>query len=222
MNSNKLIKTYKTPVNYYKNYIHLYNTCKKVLCYSEDDEVLKNMCYELYNEDITNYSEWKLVNGYGICSMFYYKLKENLIKIKNSELELTDVLDIAYKEFQEGLITKIKTSNKDLDDPRIKESVAELSRLDGVYGIYFLYSEEGNLGYIGRSYNLLQRIPTSLSSRELYNFKYAITETMSDANIYEAYYIAKLKPFLNGDLVTGDDTTLELPELKFSKMFYYK
>lgn len=218
-----VLKGYKKPVNFYKNGMHLYNACKKLLGYECDDEVLKKICLDLYKEDINNYMTENLANGNGVCTFFYFEARDTLDKIKSKEISLQDVLKNTFDKFNNYKAYSELKIKKELSEGRNAETSEELNYLMYKAGVYLLYSEEGNLGYVGRSYNLSNRIPSSLKERGLHYFKYAVTKSKSDANIYEAYYIAKYKPFLNGDMVTDDECTIELPELEFSnKLFYYE
>ena len=87
----------------------------------------------------------------------------------------------------------------------------------GNYGVYFIYDENNEIAYIGKSLtNTIKRSIESVKERQLYNFKkieYRYPKTKSDVGIYEAYYIAKYKPKKNNDLVFEDELTIELPEL---------
>jgi hypothetical protein len=45
--------------------------------------------------------------------------------------------------------------------------------------------------------------------------EYAIFHTEADMNLYEIYFINKLKPYLNVDDKTGDELTVMLPDVEF-------
>ena len=75
----------------------------------------------------------------------------------------------------------------------------------GHYGVYFIYDENNEIAYIGKSLtNTIKRSIESVKERQLRNFskiEYRYPKTKSDVGIYEAYYIAKYKPKKNNDLV---------------------
>ncbi len=93
----------------------------------------------------------------------------------------------------------------------------------GIFGIYFIYDNAGNLAYIGKSSScVVTRSIASATERKLIDFlriEIRETKTKSDIAIYEAYYISKFKPYCNNDLIFEDETTLSLPELPVIKTF---
>lgn len=91
-------------------------------------------------------------------------------------------------------------------------------------GIYRLYSGE-NIVYIGKSYNLRDRIPSSFGERFFKDnnidfIDYAITNK-ADADIYEMYYISLYKPELNGGKHL-DLPSMVLSDLDFSNTINLK
>lgn len=86
------------------------------------------------------------------------------------------------------------------------------------YGIYFIYDENEELIYIGKSKNLFERLANSLRERGGDKYSFALTKTKSDYHLYEIYYIAKLEPKLNVDSAEQDELTVTLPELEFSEI----
>lgn len=86
------------------------------------------------------------------------------------------------------------------------------------YGIYFIYDENEELIYIGKSKNLFERLANSLRERGGDKYRFALTKTKSDYHLYEIYYIAKLEPKLNVDSAEQDELTVTLPDLEFSVM----
>lgn len=85
------------------------------------------------------------------------------------------------------------------------------------HGVYFIYDNNGELKYIGKSVNgVIDRSLESVKERELFNFskiEYRYPNTKSDVGVYEAYYIAKYKPEKNNDMVFEDELSIELPNL---------
>ncbi|MEW4230591.1 hypothetical protein [Priestia megaterium] len=91
------------------------------------------------------------------------------------------------------------------------------------HGVYFIYDDDGKIAYIGKSNScVVSRCFKSVEERGLYSFskiEIRCTPTMSDANIYEPYYIAKYKPYLNSEFMHNDETTIILPTLEATKTF---
>lgn len=84
-------------------------------------------------------------------------------------------------------------------------------------GCYFIYDNDGELVYIGKSNsNLYERSCTSAQDRtngdfskiELYSMP-----THANTNIYELYFIAKYNPKFNSDSRCADYPTFELPKI---------
>lgn len=86
------------------------------------------------------------------------------------------------------------------------------------YGIYFIYDDNEELIYIGKSKNLFERLANSLRERGGDKYSFALTKTKSDYHLYEIYYIAKLEPKLNVDSAEQDELTVTLPGLEFSEI----
>ena len=77
-----------------------------------------------------------------------------------------------------------------------------INRLMSKSGVYFLYDEDKNLIYIGKSNDLYSRIQSSIRVRKASNVSIILTNNEADTNILEVYYICKEKPILNTDLFT--------------------
>lgn len=92
----------------------------------------------------------------------------------------------------------------------------DMKKVRRMPGVYFLYNNKKTIIYIGKSNTLGERIPSSIRERKAFRYSYAITETASDAGVYEMYFIAKFKPKLNTDGKYPDKTTIELPELELT------
>lgn len=87
------------------------------------------------------------------------------------------------------------------------------------YGIYFLYNQDKQLIYIGKSVSGLEyRSTQSTINKNAEYIQFHYPKTKSDTNIYELYFISKYKPLSNKGEKEIDDTTLELPELKHSEI----
>ena len=90
------------------------------------------------------------------------------------------------------------------------------------YGLYFIYDEEEDLVYIGKSSScLLTRSFQSVKERNVLSFsriEFRECNAKSDIAIYESYYISIHKPKFNSDLVFEDMPSVTLPELNVSKV----
>lgn len=93
--------------------------------------------------------------------------------------------------------------------------------LDGIIdkcGIYKLYDDEQQLVYIGKSYTLGLRIQKSLKERNCKYYSYCIVGSKKKADIYELYYISKLKPKYNIKDIDYDISKFNVEELVFSSI----
>ncbi len=111
----------------------------------------------------------------------------------------------------------IKSKGKVVLEP-LEETTQLLFGLYGQVGIYRLYDENKNLIYIGKSYNLCDRIPSSANSKKAHYFSYCVLNNKADTDIYELYYINKLKPPKNLDGGHDDTPSTVLPELIFTNI----
>jgi len=90
-----------------------------------------------------------------------------------------------------------------------------------VYRIYY----KSKIVYVGRTNNIEKRISQHMLNGKLINIlkvskvEFAELETESDMNLYELYYILKLKPDLNTKDFAKDELTIELPDLPFREFF---
>lgn len=87
-----------------------------------------------------------------------------------------------------------------------------------MYYIYLYYCNK-NLLYIGKTVNSKQRFKAHKSSshwfKEATHIHIGKCATRADMNIYEIYYINKLKPKYNISSVTNSTPSFMLPELNF-------
>lgn len=97
----------------------------------------------------------------------------------------------------------------------IEKLINSLCNVVNSSGVYRIYNYQKEIIYIGKSYNLASRIPSSLKERKGCAFDYTIIDNKADTDIYEIYYISKLQPILNVASNNGDKPTVTLPELKF-------
>lgn len=97
----------------------------------------------------------------------------------------------------------------------IEKLINSLCNVVNSSGVYRIYNYQKEIIYIGKSYNLASRIPSSLKERKGCAFDYTIIGNKADTDIYEIYYISKLQPILNVASNNEDKPTVTLPELKF-------
>lgn len=85
-------------------------------------------------------------------------------------------------------------------------------------GIYLFYDEFQNLVYLGKSSNLHKRIKVSLIGKDVYYFRFALTNSDADAVIYEQYYMSKIPQPKYNAAYPHEDSLLSLPELCFTNI----
>lgn len=96
--------------------------------------------------------------------------------------------------------------------------LADFKKYARVYGVYFIYGEQKELLYVGKSKNLFERLSNSLREKKGAYYSFAVTDTNADSHLYEIYYISKLKPSMNKDSVEEDGLTVTLPDLNISEL----
>jgi hypothetical protein len=85
----------------------------------------------------------------------------------------------------------------------------------GKHGLYFLYNQEYELMYVGKSENLGSTMLDTIWENNINGFvSVALTKTISDTHIYEPYYIVKYNPLLNSHIKNVDSLSVSLPELE--------
>lgn len=89
-------------------------------------------------------------------------------------------------------------------------------------GVYKLYDKKKKLIYIGRSKNLLDRVPSSAKERGASYFSVIICNSIADSFILEPYLITKLNPPLNSEFKTKHKPTFTLKVPKQTKLFSFK
>ncbi len=200
---------------YFKSLEHLQNFCLKngkfgekvlsvILQLGEEAikeneiarDIMSKFTYLLKFEQEKNYS--KLMD---ICH-----LARDFSEKKGDLKSLVKKYNIFEDDFSKGIIAFFEYEDYSITN----EFIETLEKLEYLIGLYFLYNENKELIYIGKSKNLGSRILTSTKERKAFYLKYKETHTKSDANILELYYIAKYKPSLNSDSKENDDTTLNL------------
>lgn len=96
-----------------------------------------------------------------------------------------------------------------------------------MYYIYKFLNKNNQLIYIGKTIEVKRRYFQHLheggwKKSEISKILYAECLSKSDMNIYEYYYINKLKPLYNKSLVNIDMPTIILPELEFKPYYFSK
>jgi len=98
-----------------------------------------------------------------------------------------------------------------------KMMLKTLQQLQDKYGVYKLYDIDKKLLYIGKSYTLSNRLTASIKEQHAFYCKTMITDTQSDANLLEIYYISEEKPINNDAGFTFDKlSVLVKHKYKFS------
>jgi hypothetical protein len=146
-------------------------------------------------------------NIYFTLENTYKNVIEEIRQLKSGEIVLSKCLNI----FDHFSILEEDELISSLEDASFSDEFFDfLSVLKNKSGLYFLYDSFMNLLYIGKSYKLDTRIPSSIKERKPIFVSVMITENESDANILEPYYIAKMCPSLNGDMSTIDKPLVEV------------
>ena len=161
---------------------------------------------------------------------------ENIVKFTNNPSAIS--FDTVFKSFELGIkydlhYLRTKPEEGDVYYPHLFEILEgspkffqwniayytkpNIPKEDNI-GCYFIYDNDGELVYIGKSNsNLYERSCTSAQERTKGNFSkielYSMP-THADTNIYELYFIAKHNPKFNSDSRCIDNPTFELPKLK--------
>lgn len=198
---------------YFKSAFHFSNYCYKYIDLSDSDLEAMLSIYD------------RAVEGDQTCLHLINRFTALLKFDINNKTEINKILFIArencYGDFSvNAAIRRAKIFQPDFENARniLKDEDYQITdeffkimeELVYVCGLYFLFDENKELIYIGKSRNLSSRVPKSIKERKGFYLKYKLTSTMSDANILELYYISKLKPKLNKDSKESDDTTFEI------------
>lgn len=203
--------------SFFKNPVHFINYCTKI--YKGEGLVherlsakfLDYFAWSLIHEDVFK-SQWvkppyailiTSLKGTDETLKLDYTLGEyldELILLREGKIGLKDSNHISkfehYPIGDRGM--QINTSGLNPSAVRIFDVLKDR------YGVYKFFDADYKLLYIGKSYHLGERIPTSLRGRKATYFSYIITETQADANILEQYFIATEKPLSNGEGLTID------------------
>mgnify|MGYP001209314387 CR=1 FL=1 len=184
-----------------------------------NDESVKLKLMKLGLRKPTNVLTWKVANcDFQNVPQLIEELDHTLAKY-HQIFDLENVNRLKSK-FADIFITKtffdpqLEDTNT-IEGIEVRKSFLEdMEKVKFKAGVYFLYNDNKELIYIGKSSDLGSRIPTSIRDRKATKYSYALTKTFSDAGIYEMYYISKLKPKLNVEGNFPDYPTVKLPDLK--------
>lgn len=221
----KIFKNKNIELNtYYRNMIlslsNIYNFYK----YLEEQNVLKQYPNRFNNilEFCKNGNMKSLVIQirYENFLIEKYKIKEKDFDIEEYNIDFlnnkNNITNIYYPKLLEVITINTATDKAYL----IKENTF----IDNIkYGIYFIYDENNELIYIGKSISdVSNRCFASIKERRIYKFskiEIRIPNSISDVGIYEAYYISKHKPKLNKDLKLKDIISIKLQDIPIGKIY---
>ena len=99
-----------------------------------------------------------------------------------------------------------------------EKALRELSKLKNCYGIYFILNDKEQLLYIGKSKNLMGRIPSSLREKQGSKFAYLLVSQSADIHILEPYLILKHKPPKNIEFIEQGNTSYDIEEPPISNI----
>lgn len=188
-------EVYSFGLRFSKDAESLLNALKSIESIISDYKKMFSMTFEEIEKcDLNKYFEPKRFN-------LEQKTKSENEKKKN---KLKSQVDTAFR-----------WSGYHIDKEKLVNNLCDVIDVSGVYRIY---NNNNELLYIGKSYNLASRIPSSMKERRGFAFDYAIIENKADTDIYEIYYICKLQPPLNEASNTGDIPTIVLQDIEFSKI----
>lgn len=199
---------------YFKTLRHFSNFCLKYGYFRK--ETLENVLFigekaingDELCQDVVNKITFLLKDGQDENMNQLIPIGEMLKEFKKGK-ELKDLV-LKYNIFSLERKIEVETFFRNEAYVPTQEFINTLEYLTYVHGLYFLYDENKNLIYIGKSKNLGSRILNSVKERQGFYLKYKLPLTKSDTNILELYYISKLKPVLNSESKEVDDTTFEI------------
>lgn len=139
-------------------------------------------------------------------SIFYLTLVKNLNPILIYNREINNHLEkLQLKNFDNYNNAKFENLNKKVFFNKSYISKTELEKIPNTTGIYFIYNENKELMYIGKTIHLNSRITDHLTGRTntndiCHNFnyiKYIEIDNNDLLGLYETYFINSYKPKLN-------------------------
>src|SRR5699024_6851021 len=194
----------------------LYNIIEYAWSVEEDEKLLHEM--KFYNTHLP------------VSTLTWYAFNEDYSDVKNY-IKFAESLINQYRVFVRAISNdNVKSDNpymnlifrkntfeiSDFIKQKIEKNVTDgfvrdMESIKNDSGVYFLYDRKMKLIYVGKSIRLGERIVSSIGERKAHYYEYAKTKTKSDTNVYESYYISKLKPKKNVEGKYPDKLTVELP-----------
>ena len=170
--------------------------------------------------EIVSWEFKKLASNKKMLKKFYDTktkvLAEAKLFVKNPNKLLTDKCKTFF-----NYCKKSKKKKNKLKIHKTKFSKSAEKALEGlltVAGVYFIFDKHKRLNYIGKSYDLGNRLIDSIEERKGHYFSYMKTKSRIDADILEPYMIWLKKPTLNSEFVTNDKPSFKLKVPRMSKV----
>jgi hypothetical protein len=138
------------------------------------------------------------------------ELKE-VLKFENSD----SLKHFLAKLEKDNWITRSNKLNRNFVDIKLTDKFFSLIKQTAYYYLYRLYFNN-EIVYIGKTNNLKERLSQHKKDKE-FNFYDYYVGNKSDINLYEIYYIEKLKPIHNKDCKSKSKLNTQLKELEFIK-----
>ena len=170
--------------------------------------------------EIVSWEFKKLASNKKMLKKFYDTktkvLAEAKLFVKNPNKLLTDKCKTFFNYCKKS---KKKKNKLKIHKTKFSKSAEKtLESLLTVAGVYFIFDKRKRLNYIGKSYDLGNRIVDSIEERKGHYFSYAKTKSRIDADILEPYMIWLKKPPLNSEFVTNDRPSFKLKIPRVSRM----
>ena len=218
----------KNIINEFENVVNLLENLKNYFVIKYYNSILDVICgYFKAEEFDTAFSHLKdflnKIDNFFKGEIDFYYITTSLNTMLNLEVEFTEQFilneDARKSVFYPSRIRAVEFIEEE-------EKIYTINEIDvnykNKYGVYFIYDDKNELVYIGKSTScLLSRALKSAEERKTLNFsKIELRECInkSDVAIYEAYYISLYKPIYNSELVFNDIPSIELPDLKCTKV----
>ena len=207
---------------------HLRNFLRKFKCEEDIVEILVN----LFNEHVDNTP--KIVPYFKLIT---YSISSN----SDEKLELFRKLRLMWESYNKLGKLDLKFMNNKIEEVKIDENlnkpktktklmmknrdfyveISEEYNPPNSHGVYFLYNENKELEYIGKSNNLASRIYNSALERGSIYARYIEMKTLADTHIMEMYFIGKYKPIKNSDSKSKDEVTFDIKDYGEASMSDY-
>lgn len=194
--------------------------------YFKSEEHFINFLRKNWVEELELNEEWIWIRGLYLkaekdvsfykeaFNSFTYMLRTEKQLKKTKILHLREIMTMENENDKYELLKEMEFVRKydfndffkyTFDAQVSKKFVDELEKIRYKKGIYFLYNQNKELIYVGKSKNLCDRVPQSIKERKAFYFSYKLCKTLSDMHILELYFISKLKPVCNSDCKSEDD-----------------